>query len=126
MNETNSPYAFCQPSASWLSGAETRVIRDAFPASPGHSLAIPRRHVGSFFELTAAERACMFELRAQAKAGLDESCRPDDFNISTNDGAAAGQTAPHLHLIPRYAGDVSDPRGDVCWVLPARAKYWAC
>ncbi len=127
MTETACP--FCQLPAERvvLSGAEAWVIRDAFPVSPGHSLVIPRRHVGSFFETTAAERACMFELLAQAKAELDESCRPDGFNIGINDGAAAGQTVPHLHLhlIPRYAGDAPDPRGGVRWVLPARAKYWA-
>ena len=102
------------------------VIRDAFPVSPGHTLVIPCRHIGSFFELTDAERACMVELLAKAKAELDLSFQPDGFNIGINDGAAAGQTVPHLHLhlIPRYRGDAPDPRGGVRWVLPAKAKYW--
>lgn len=104
----------------------TLVIRDAFPVSPGHTLIIPRRHVGSFFQLTAPERESMFELLTQAKVELDETLQPDGFNIGINDGAAAGQTVPHLHLhlIPRYRGDAPDPRGGVRWVLPDQAKYW--
>lgn len=126
---TGSNCPFCQLDAACIvfSDDVTLVIRDAFPVSPGHTLIIPRRHVGSFFELTAPERASMFELLTQAKVELDETLQPDGFNIGINDGAAAGQTVPHLHLhlIPRYRGDTPDPRGGVRWVLPAKAKYWS-
>lgn len=126
---TGSNCPFCQLDAARIvfSDDVTLVIRDAFPVSPGHTLIIPRRHVGSFFELTAPERASMFELLTQAKAELDGTLQPDGFNIGINDGAAAGQTVPHLHLhlIPRYRGDAPDPRGGVRWVLPAKAKYWS-
>lgn len=126
---TGSNCPFCQLDAARIAFADdvTLVIRDAFPVSPGHTLIIPRRHVGSFFELTAPERASMFELLTQAKVELDETLQPDGFNIGINDGAAAGQTVPHLHLhlIPRYRGDAPDPRGGVRWVLPAKAKYWS-
>ena len=125
---TGSNCPFCQLEAACIvfSDDVTLVIRDAFPVSPGHTLIIPRRHVGSFFELTAPERASMFELLTQAKVELDETLQPDGFNIGINDGAAAGQTVPHLHLhlIPRYRGDAPDPRGGVRWVLPDKAKYW--
>jgi diadenosine tetraphosphate (Ap4A) HIT family hydrolase len=126
MSETNCPFCALPVERILRSAGEALVIRDAFPVSPGHTLVIPRRHVESFFELTAVERACMLELLGQAKAELDESCRPDGFNVGINDGAAAGQTVPHLHLhlIPRYVGDAPDPRGGVRWVLPAKAKYW--
>jgi len=127
MNEANCPFCQVPVERIVLSGDEALVIRDGFPVSPGHTLVIPRRHVGSFFELTPLERACMLELLAQARAELDASLRPDGFNIGINDGAAAGQTVPHLHLhlIPRYLGDAPDPRGGVRWVLPGKAKYWA-
>lgn len=125
---TGSNCPFCQLDAERIVFADnvTLVIRDAFPVSPGHTLIIPRRHVGSFFQLTAPERESMFELLTQAKVELDETLQPDGFNIGINDGAAAGQTVPHLHLhlIPRYRGDVPDPRGGVRWVLPDKAKYW--
>jgi len=101
-------------------------IRDAFPISPGHSLVIPKRHVGSFFETTEPERTALLALLDAAKAAAQSEYRPDGFNIGINDGAAAGQTVPHLHihLIPRFIGDVADPRGGVRWLVPEKADYW--
>ena len=103
------------------------IIRDGFPISPGHTLIIPRRHVDSFFNLTAEEKLDLLGLLETAKAGVDAEFNPDSFNIGINDGPAAGQTVPHLHihLIPRYTGDVSDPRGGVRWLIPAKADYWS-
>lgn len=102
-------------------------IRDGYPVSPGHSLVIPRRHVGSFFEVSAQERAALLALLDEAKVAAEVEFSPDGFNIGINDGAAAGQTVPHLHihLIPRFAGDLQDPRGGVRWVIPATADYWS-
>lgn len=102
------------------------VIRDAFPVSPGHSLVISRRHIGSFFELTAEERVSVLAALDVAKQELDAEFAPAAYNIGINDGPAAGQTVPHLHvhLIPRYEGDMEDPRGGVRWVIPDKARYW--
>ena len=102
------------------------VIRDSFPVSPGHTLIIPKRHVGSFFDVTGDERKAMLALLDSAKLGLDAAFHPDGYNVGINDGAAAGQTVPHLHLhlIPRYAGDSEDARGGVRWIFPHKAKYW--
>lgn len=103
------------------------VIRDGFPVSPGHALVIPRRHIGSYFELTDAERISMLHLLRRAHARLRAEGLLGDCNIGVNDGAAAGQTVPHvhMHLIPRTPGDVEDPRGGVRWVIPSKARYWA-
>lgn len=102
------------------------VIRDGFPISPGHTLVIPRRHVGSFFESSPEERASLLMLLDRAREKLVAELRPDGFNVGINDGAAAGQTVPHLHihLIPRYFGDQPDPRGGVRWVMSDKARYW--
>lgn len=80
---------------------------------------IPKRHVGSFFDLTHEERQALLALLDEAKVQLDAEFQPADYNIGVNDEAAAGQTVPHLHihLIPRFAYDQADPRGGVQWVM---------
>jgi diadenosine tetraphosphate (Ap4A) HIT family hydrolase len=89
-------------------------------------LVIPKRHTGSFFDLSEKERGELLSLLDRAKLVLDEEFHPQGYNIGINDGAAAGQTVPHLHvhLIPRFDGDLPDPRGGVRWVIPDKAKYW--
>jgi diadenosine tetraphosphate (Ap4A) HIT family hydrolase len=103
------------------------VIRDGFPISPGHTLVIPKRHVGSFFDLEREELQDVLGLMQRAKRGLDSDFTPDGYNLGINDGPAAGQTVPHLHihLIPRYVGDKDDPRGGVRWIFPDKADYWS-
>jgi diadenosine tetraphosphate (Ap4A) HIT family hydrolase len=119
------PCPFCNLPADRQVLANDRAvaIRDGFPVSSGHTLIILRRHLGSFFEVTEAERADLMALLATARDDLDRQLRPAGYNIGINDGAAAGQTVPHLHihLIPRYEGDRDDPRGGVRWVLPDKA-----
>ena len=102
------------------------VVRDAYPVAPGHTLVIPRRHVGSFFELDQSEQIAMLTLLDRARTGLEREFAPHGYTIGINDGRAAGQTVPHvhMHLIPRHHGDVEDPRGGIRWVLPAKARYW--
>lgn len=120
--------AFCNlPSVRVIDESATAiVIRDGYPVSPGHTLLIPKRHTGSFFDLSSQERSDLLTLLDRAKLVLDEEFQPQGYNIGINDGAAAGQTVPHLHmhLIPRFDGDLPDPRGGVRWVLPDKAKYW--
>jgi len=102
-------------------------IRDGYPISPGHTLIIPKQHVGSFFELSPAEVDAMLDLLRIAKRNLDTQFSPDSYNIGINDGPQAGQTVPHvhMHLIPRYQGDVKDPRGGVRWLIADKADYWS-
>ena len=101
-------------------------FRDGFPVSPGHTLIIPKRHVASFFDVTDAELADLMTLLATARDELERRFHPAGYNVGINDGTAAGQTVPHLHihLIPRYTGDAVDPRGGVRWVIPEKAAYW--
>jgi diadenosine tetraphosphate (Ap4A) HIT family hydrolase len=100
---------------------------DRYPVSKGHILIVPFRHVGDFFELTESERNAAFELVWQSRAKLDPDLHPDGYNVGVNVGQTAGQTVmhAHVHLIPRYPGDVPDPRGGVRFVIPHMAKYWS-
>lgn len=109
-----------------LNNEHAMVIRDGYPISKGHTLVIPKRHVGSFFETSQDEKLALLTLLELAKTELNKTHTPDSFNIGINDGPAAGQTVPHLHihLIPRYRGDVNDARGGIRWIIPDKAKYW--
>jgi diadenosine tetraphosphate (Ap4A) HIT family hydrolase len=100
------------------------AFRDAFPSAEGHTLVIPRRHVGQVTQLTADESAALWALSTELLATIEQSC--DSVSIGINDGPQAGQTVGHvhLHLIPRHIGDVEDPRGGIRWVLPDTADYW--
>jgi diadenosine tetraphosphate (Ap4A) HIT family hydrolase len=91
--------------------------------SPGHVIVVPRRHVADFFDMSAAEQGSVIALLNRSKKLIDEKHKPDGYNIGVNVGKAAGQARMHvhLHLIPRYAGDVADPRGGIRCVL-ARKK----
>ena len=102
------------------------AIRDGFPVSPGHTLVISKRHIGSWFEINQEEQIGLMELITKAQKILEKEFSPDGYNIGINDGPTAGQTVPHLHmhLIPRYKGDMDDPRGGVRWIIPGKAKYW--
>ncbi len=98
---------------------------DGFPVSPGHVLIIPRRHVASFFDLTEEEKIDLLKLADKVKIILDEKYHPDGYNIGINVNEAAGQSVfhVHMHLIPRYKGDVPNPKGGVRGVIPSKQSY---
>lgn len=98
---------------------------DEFAVSQGHILFLTKRHVKDFFETTKEERDAIFELLDEAKKIIDEKYHPSGYNIGMNCGVSAGQTIMHVHvhLIPRYDGDVENPRGGVRGVIPAKQKY---
>jgi len=131
--QTNQPCPFCtlQTESSQrhlcFENEVGFVIRDGYPITQGHTLVIPKRHVGSFFDITPEERQALFELIDLAKADLDKAFKPASYNIGINDGEAAGQTIAHLHihLIPRYNELGKDPRGGVRWIVPEKADYWS-
>ena len=123
---TSCPFCNLEQSSIVLVNDHAVAIYDAFPVTLGHSLIIPKRHVESFFETTKEEQAAMLDLLDEMRWILLRELNPDGFNIGVNDGAAAGQTVMHLHihLIPRYNGDIDDPRGGVRWIMPDKAPYW--
>jgi len=122
-----SPFYPLPPDRVIAESERCSAFLDRFPLTEGHTLVVPKRVAASLYELEPAWQAELWALVATARARLAERFRPDGFNIGLNDGAAAGQTVPHVHVhvIPRYRGDVPDPRGGIRWILPERAAYWS-
>lgn len=120
---------FCERvgSGRWLAANDLAAgFLAGFPVSPGHALIVPRRHEADFFSLSTEEHAAMVALLPDVRRHIETEHSPDAYNLGVNAGKAAGQTIlhAHFHVIPRYAGDVPEPRGGVRWVLPATARYW--
>jgi len=101
------------------------VLKDGFPVSKGHVLIIPKRHISDYFQTTEKEILDMDQALKVMKERIQKEFNPDGFNIGINNGTAAGQTVMHLHihLIPRYSGDVLEPRGGIRGVIPGKQKY---
>ena len=124
--DPNNPCLFCtDPQGVILQNELAYSARDSYPVCPGHTVVIPKRHVASFFDLTPEEiNACM-ELITEERKLLDQEFKPDGYNIGVNIGPTAGQSIfhAHIHIIPRYKGDVENPQGGVRHVIPRSAHY---
>ncbi|OLN27233.1 HIT family protein [Desulfosporosinus metallidurans] len=98
---------------------------DKFPVNEGHVLIIPKRHIASLFDMTEEEIMSIWELLEEVKEELNKRFHPDGYNVGVNVGAAAGQTVFHLHVhvIPRYQGDVPDPRGGIRNIKKSLVPY---
>jgi len=101
------------------------VIYDGFPVSEGHCLIVPHRVYSDYFDSTEDEVVGLQKLIIETKKLLDKKCQPKGYNVGINCGEVAGQTVPHvhIHLIPRYKGDMDNPRGGVRGVIPSKQKY---
>ena len=125
MGDVGCPFCNPQKDEIVLANDLCYARYDRYPVSPGHLLLIPFRHVAGLFEATDAELTALLALAREAKTLLDERLHPDGYNVGANVGTAAGQTVMHLHVhvIPRYAGDVADPRGGVRGAIPEKRIY---
>lgn len=124
--DPNNPCLFCTDAKGVsLQNELAYSARDSFAVSPGHTVVVPRRHVAEFFDLTPEEVAACMELINKEKLLIDEEFAPDGYNIGVNIGPAAGQSIfhVHIHIIPRYKGDVENPQGGVRHVIPKKAHY---
>jgi diadenosine tetraphosphate (Ap4A) HIT family hydrolase len=125
---TDSECRFCvtKPSRRLIAESEYGFAAwDRQPASEGHFLVIPYRHFASYFDINDEELVDLWKLVARGKEACDEKYKPDGYNIGINVGTAAGQSIHHLHIhvIPRYTGDVENPRGGVRGVIPDKKLY---
>jgi diadenosine tetraphosphate (Ap4A) HIT family hydrolase len=124
--DPNNPCLFCTDAKGVsLKNELAYSARDSYPASPGHTVVVPRRHVASFFDLTSEELIACMTLINEERRLLDAEFKPDGYNIGANIGLAAGQSIfhVHIHIIPRYKGDVENPQGGVRHVIPGKGHY---
>lgn len=123
----DGPCPFCQPDPDRVFYEDSLVcaLWDGYPVTEGHALIVPKRHVATWFDATAEERAALNAATDAVREELERRYNPAGFNIGINVGEAAGQTVFHLHVhvIPRYVGDVEDPTGGVRYVIPSKANY---
>jgi diadenosine tetraphosphate (Ap4A) HIT family hydrolase len=103
-----------------LDNATCYARLDNYPVAAGHVEVVPKRHVESFFDLHADEVADAYSLIVRARMHLQADYAPDGYTIGVNEGPAAGRTIDHvhIHLVPRWFGDVEDPRGGIRCVVP--------
>ena len=101
------------------------VVYDGFPVSKGHCLVVPHRVYSNYFDSTEDEIIGLQKLVVETKEFLDQEYQPDGYNIGINCGEVSGQTIPHVHIhvIPRYKGDMDNPKGGVRGVIPSKQKY---
>jgi diadenosine tetraphosphate (Ap4A) HIT family hydrolase len=109
----------CNPQEVLFADEHAYVRFDNHSLSRGHVIVVPKRHVASFFDMSGEEKSSILGLLDRAKEYVEREFGPDGYNLGVNIGKAAGQSRMHVHvhLIPRYAGDVADPRGGVRRVL---------
>jgi superfamily II DNA or RNA helicase/diadenosine tetraphosphate (Ap4A) HIT family hydrolase/HKD family nuclease len=127
MAEGASPF-LAIPQLQWLAANDAAfAVADRYPVTEGHTLVVSRRVVTTWWEATDQERRDILALVDEVKGLLDERFEPDGYNVGVNVGEAVGQTIEHLHVhvIPRYRGHVSDPRGGVRHVIPGQGNYLA-
>lgn len=122
-----SPFLEIPPTDQLVCNRSAFAFFDRYPVTKGHVLVVTRRVVPTWWDASPEERADLMDLVQEVKSMLDEEFAPDGYNVGFNAGAAAGQTVPHLHVhvIPRRAGDMADPRGGVRHVIPSKGNYLA-
>ena len=108
-----------------LEGKYSIAFYDNYPVNLGHTLIIPKRHISDYFELYQYEKDDIWKLVEKMKTIIDKRYSPNGYNIGINIGEPAGQSVSHshIHIIPRYIGDVSNPKGGVRGVIPNKQNY---
>ncbi|MDE2764455.1 MAG: HIT domain-containing protein [Gemmatimonadota bacterium] len=125
-SQPNCPFCNVPTKSVVAESRHALAIRDRHPVADGHTLVVPKAHAKTLFAHTAAIQADVWRLVAEVRDALQSELNPDGLNVGLNDGRAAGQTVEHahVHVIPRFDGDVTDPKGGIRWVRPDRAAYW--
>jgi diadenosine tetraphosphate (Ap4A) HIT family hydrolase len=127
-NNENIQCPFCLPGSEReliIESESAYAMYDKYPVNNGHALIIPKKHCSDYFDLSFQDQAACFHMLNTVKEIVSKKYKPDGFNVGINIGKDAGQTIDHvhIHLIPRYHGDVEEPKGGVRGVIPGKKIY---
>jgi diadenosine tetraphosphate (Ap4A) HIT family hydrolase len=118
---------FCKKNneKSLYTGDNFYLIYDSYPVNKGHILIISKKHKMDYFTLNSAEKKELNQLIIKAREIIEKDNTPSGYNIGMNCGEDAGQTVMHFHchLIPRYHGDMKDPRGGIRHCVEGKGYY---
>jgi diadenosine tetraphosphate (Ap4A) HIT family hydrolase len=119
------PFCDMEKEAIVFENKLAKAFFDKYPVQKGHLLIVPKRHIQTYFDANTEEIMAIHELIKQGKEMLDKDHSPDGYNVGVNIGPFGGQTVMHLHfhLIPRYKGDIEDPRGGIRKAIPNLVPY---
>jgi diadenosine tetraphosphate (Ap4A) HIT family hydrolase len=121
----NNPFVNFPDEKKLHIGKHFFIIEDSYPVSPGHLLIISKKSKKDYFELSLEEQIELNSMINISKNLIMEKHTPDGYNIGMNCGESAGQTVFHFHchVIPRYRGDMENPRGGVRHCVEGKGDY---
>jgi diadenosine tetraphosphate (Ap4A) HIT family hydrolase len=101
------------------------LIKDGYPVSPGHILIISNKEKVDYFELDNNELTELTGLIHKAKEIIESKYEPNGYNVGMNCGEVAGQSVMHFHchIIPRYKGDMKNPKGGIRHCIEGKGNY---
>jgi histidine triad (HIT) family protein len=90
---------------------ESIAVMDKYPINDGHVLVMPKKHYATIMQMPSAEVGSLYVRVAKLAKAVSMATRAIGLNIGQNNGEAASQIVPHIHVhvIPRYGDDA--PRG---------------
>lgn len=123
-NSTNN-CIFCNPYKHLnllTESATAYAMFDGYPASKGHVLIVPKRHIANYFELPFREQSACWFMANKVQEMLIKEFQPDGFNAGININKDAGQSRSHavIHIIPRYRGDAVGNKGGIRNAIPRK------
>lgn len=115
---SNKSCIFCsivsgqQPGAQVYRDDNFLVIMDKYPINKGHTLVIPKKHYENLLQMPTAEVSRLYTIVPIVAKAVVSAVDADGFNVGQNNGIAANQIVPHVHvhIVPRFIDDSPDGR----------------
>jgi histidine triad (HIT) family protein len=98
------------PGITIIQDESFKVIMDKYPINRGHTLVIPTRHYDNLLCMPPSEVGKLYSLVPAVARAVVSAVNADGFNVGQNNGIAANQIVPHVHvhIVPRFVDDSPD------------------